>query len=69
MRLTLTNYLTLEGHSIAGLAKKIGRSRETVRLWTKDKALTTVIDFDVTSGDVDTVEVGKMTTIKGVKTR
>jgi len=67
MRMTLNNYLKLEGHTITGLARKIGRSRETVRRWADSPTLTTVVHWDAEDGSVDKVEVGKMKTIEGVK--
>ena len=66
MRMVLHNYLKVHGHTTVGLARKIGRSRETVRRWADNPDLTTTVEFDPVSGDVHQVEVGKMKVIKGV---
>ena len=65
MRVTLETYLSLDDHSISGLANKINRTSQTVRRWAKDSSLTKIVEFDVKTGDVDFVEVGKMTIIRG----
>ena len=69
MRLTLQNYLKMDDTTISSLAKKIGRTRECVRRWRDNEALTTIVHFDTKTGDVEKVEVGKITTIDGVKSK
>ena len=65
MRMSLTNYLALDGNTINDLADQVLRSRETIRRWRDDKSLTTIVHFDSRSGKVDKIEKGKLTTIKG----
>lgn len=66
MRTTLEDYLSLKGHSITKLANKLGLSRETVRRWKKDESLAKIVDFDVKTGLVAQVEIGKMRIVKGI---
>ena len=66
MRMTLKNYLGLDGNTSVGLARKIGRSRETIRQWVSDPRLTALIDFDSKSGEVNHIEIGHTKIIKAV---
>ena len=58
MRMTLQNYLSVSGHSIGKLALKMGLSRETIRRWREDKALTLIVDFDPATNKVRHIEKG-----------
>ena len=66
MRMTLENYLSLKGNTVIGLARKIGRSRETVRRWGIDDELTIVVDFNAVTGQIHCVDVGKVSRIEGL---
>ena len=64
MRMTLQKYLGLDGVTSVGLAKKMGRSRETIRRWVDDPDLTSLIEFDVKTGKVSQIEIGQTKIIK-----
>ena len=66
MRTTLETYLGLEGHTVTKLAHKLGVSRQTVRRLKKDDSLAKIVDFDVKTGLVAQVEIGKMRIVKGI---
>ena len=66
MRITLKNYLSLQGYTIDGLAQQLGRSRETIRRWRDNPELTSIVDFDPVNNKVDHLEIGKLRIIKAV---
>jgi len=67
MRMTLQNYLSLDGYTIDGLAQKLGRSRETIRRWRDDKELTSIVVFEVEGNRVEQLEIGVTKIIKAKK--
>jgi len=62
MKLTLHNYLSLEGCTIDRLAKELGKNRETVRLWSKDKDLESIVHIDHVSLNSERIVLNKSTT-------
>ena len=67
MRMTLENYLSLQGNTAIRLAYKLGRSRETIRRWLGDDQLTVIVVMDEKS-NLKHVEVGgRVKIVKAVR--
>ena len=64
MRITLQNYLKLEGVTIESARKEIGRSRETIRGWRDDKDMKTIVVYDAAANEIVELEFSKRKILK-----
>ena len=64
MRITLQNYLNLTGVTIESVARKMGRSRETIRSWRDNPKMQSIVVYDATEDNIIEMEFSKRRVIK-----
>lgn len=64
MRITLQNYLNLSDVTIESVAKRMSRSRETIRAWRDDHDMQAIVVYDVSEDKIIEIEFLKRRVIK-----
>jgi len=64
MRMTLKNYLDMDGVTINATAQTMGTTRESIRRWRDNKNLDVLVVFDPATDKISHIELNQTKIIK-----